>query len=320
MSIIPNLVARKRLLAANSFMNVVGRIATFLGMFFGGIIVDWQIWHKIGIQYGWSAGFYIDALSYIISVIGLIIIASRTTLFKSNFEQIPTPPDSKGTKISPVLSIAQAQERKTINELKLAFQYIKETPLVLFVFSSIIIMVTIGASAFVLLVPIIQAPAAKMGFGVGTKGVGYVAAIGAVGLVLSSMSYGMIGHRINKLYTILISFILMGAVIILIPIFNTFYALIPLALLAGIALSPVFIAQDTILHEIVPESIRGRIFSSREWLLNISFALACVIVGQLTNFTSKQNLLIIAGIVVIIVSIAMIFWIKEKFHVTINQT
>jgi MFS family permease len=317
LSIIPNLIAKRRLLAANSFMNFIGRIATFFGMFFGGIIVDWQIWRKVGIKYSWSAGFYIDSLTYVCSVVGLIIIAMSTKFFKSNLEDIRKPP-ARGT-LSPVFSLAKTQEKKTIDELRLAFQYIKKTPQVLFVFSSIIIMVLIGASVFVLLVPIIQAPAAKMGFGVGTKGVGFIAAIGAIGLVVSSMSYGIIGHRISKQYTILISFILLGVVTILIPIFNTFIALIPLAFIAGLSLSPVFIAQDTILHELVPEAIRGRIFSTREWILNLSFGLACVIIAELTSLFSKQHLLFVVGILVISMSLGFIIWLRNRLHIAFKK-
>ncbi len=306
LSIIPNLVSRKRLLAANSFMNVVGRIATFLGMFFGGIIVDWHIWKRLGFQYSWSAGFYIDALTYLVSVSGLIFIATRTQIFKVNKPSINM--HSKST----VLAVAQDQEKKMFSELKFAFNYIIKTPLVRFVFISIFIMVLIGACAFVLLVPMIQSPVEKMGFGLGTKGVGFVAAIGAIGLVISSMSYGIIGHRFSKIYTIVGSFCIMGLVIILIPILNNYWALMVLALITGLVLSPVFIAQDTILHEIVPEEIRGRIFSTREWLLNSSFAVVALIVGQLTNFVLKQHLLIIVGCFVIVISGIFIFYINKQ--------
>jgi len=318
LSIIPNLVAKRRLLAANSFMNFIGRIATFLGMFFGGLIVDWQIWQKIGIKYSWSAGFYIDSLTYLCSVLGLVIIATKTNVFRTN--SATTPESSIPKPRTTVISEAQAQEKKIFTELKFAFQYIWKNPPVLFVFSSILLMVIVGASAFVLLVPLIQTPTAKMGFGIGTKGVGFIAAIGAIGLVLSSMGYGIIGHRINKQYTILTCFIILGAVSILIPLFNSFIALIPLAFIAGLFLSPIFIVQDTILHETIDESIRGRIFSSREWLLHLSFAVSCLAVGELTNFASKQTLLYIAGVLVIVISGLLIYFIKtKKINLTVKK-
>jgi MFS family permease len=133
------------------------------------------------------------------------------------------------------------------------------------------------------------------------------------------MSYGIIGHRISKQYTILISFILLGVVTILIPIFNTFIALIPLAFIAGLSLSPVFIAQDTILHELVPEAIRGRIFSTREWILNLSFGLACVIIAELTSLFSKQHLLFVVGILVISMSLGFIIWLRNRLHIAFKK-
>lgn len=315
LSIIPNLVAKRRLLAANSFMNFVGRISTFLGMFFGGLIVDWQIWHKIGIKYSWSAGFYLDALTYCFSVFGLVLIAIKTNVFGQKFIHAEDyRPTSKIPDFRPIISSARIQEKRTIEELKLAFQYIKQTPKVLFVFTTIILLVIVGATAFVLLVPIIQSSNPKLGLGVGTKGVGFVAAAGAVGLVLSSMSFGIIGHRINKQYMMIIAFLLLGIITILMPSLNSFIALLPLAFIAGLLISPIFIIQDTILHETIPESVRGRIFSAREWLLHLSFGLACLIIGELTNFFSKQHLMYFTGTLVVIISIIGIFLVKNRLH------
>ncbi|MEO0082863.1 MAG: MFS transporter [candidate division WOR-3 bacterium] len=306
LAIIPNLVAKRRLLAANSFMNFIGRVATFLGMFFGGLIVDWQFWQKIGITHTWSAGFYIDALTYLVSVTVLLIIAIKTNVFHQK--------DIGHSPLKSIIIQASTKEKNTINEIKLAIKYISKTPPILFVFTSIILTVIIGASVFILLVPIIQLPAAKMGFGVGTKGVGFVAAIGAVGLVLSSMGFGIIGHKINKQYMLLISFIVLGIIAIIISLLNSFVALIPMAFIAGLFISPIFIIQDTMLHEILPEAMRGRIFSTREWILHLSFALACLTVGELTNFFTPRHLLSTAGIVVIITSIIFIILFNKRYH------
>ncbi len=315
LSMIPNLVAKRRLLAANSFMNFVGRISTFLGMFLGGLIVDWQFWHKIGIKYSWSAGFYIDALTYCFSVLGLVLIAVKTNVFG---QKLLYAEDARFSKklldFRPLISSARLQEKKTIEELKLAFHYIKETPKVLFVFATILLLVIIGATAFVLLVPIIQSSDSQLGLGVGTKGVGFVAAAGAIGLVLSSMSFGLIGHRIDKYYMLISAFLLLGIITILMPFLNSFIALLPLAFFAGLLISPIFIIQDTILHETVPESARGRIFSAREWLLHLSFGLACLIVGELTNFFSKQHLMYFSGTLIVLISIIGTFLIKNKLH------
>ncbi|MBM3314768.1 MFS transporter, partial [candidate division WOR-3 bacterium] len=59
-SIIPNLVGTDKVLGANSLMNLVGRVATLLGVFVGGLIVEWSGWSRLGIVAPgreWMAGF-----------------------------------------------------------------------------------------------------------------------------------------------------------------------------------------------------------------------------------------------------------------------
>uniref|UniRef100_A0A7C6A9C7 MFS transporter n=1 Tax=candidate division WOR-3 bacterium TaxID=2052148 RepID=A0A7C6A9C7_UNCW3 len=305
LSVIPNLVSPRRLLAANSFINFIGRVSTFFGMFLGGIIVDWQIWRKIGIQQSFTAGFYLDSLTYWISVIALIIIYPHLAKGQTRleFSSIQNPKNNTTTDGLP-LSLFQ--------DLKQAYLVIRKIPQVLFVYASILILVVLGAAVFVLFIPIIQSVPAQLGFGLGTKGVGFVGAIGSIGLVLSSMTYGVIGHRIKKRDVILGGFLILGIIAILLALFKTFVPVIPLAFLAGFLLSPIFIAQDTLLHEYVPPAARGRIFSTREWLLHLSFAVSAFLIGQLTLFFQKRLLFLIIGIFIVLLSIFGFFATRQR--------
>ncbi|MDH5683325.1 MAG: MFS transporter [candidate division WOR-3 bacterium] len=307
LSVIPNLVSPRRLLAANSFLNFVGRISTFLGMFLGGILVDWQIWRKIGIPYSWSAGFYLDSLTYWVSVIALIFIAQQIGLRKNN--RISEPMVKKERSLP---QLFYDEISKTIQDIKQAYRVIRHLPPVLFVYASIILMVILGAAIFVLFVPVIQEARAELGLGLGTKGVGFIGAIGSIGLVISSMAYGFIGHRIRKRNVILGGFMILGLIAVLMAAFKTFLPIIPLAFFAGIVLSPIFIAQDTLIHETVPEETRGRIFSTREWILHLSFAISAFLIGQLTIFFSKRRLLFGVGIFIIILCIIGLFLTRNK--------
>ena len=296
MSIIPNLVGQDHLLGANSFMSFVGRVATFLGMFLGGLVVDWKWWAHFGIKPAWTAGFYIDALSYLVSVVALLVIFRR--LGQKWHQSIIARRQGEEVKLF------LTQQARMIHEVREAFNLVKGQPSVLFVYCSVFMMVILGAAVFVLYIPIIQgAKELGAGLGLGTKGVGFVAAIGSVGLVLSSMGYGLLGHRLKKHVVMLTSFLVLGLVGAGLAISRSFAPVAPLVFIAGLALSPVYIGMDTLLHESVPEAARGRIFSTRDWLLHLAFAVSALILGQLTNFASTRRLLFAVSALIAVASV-----------------
>jgi len=305
MSIIPNLVGSDHLLGANSFMSSVGRVATFLGMFLGGLIVDWKWWSHLGINPAWTAGFYIDALTYLVSVIALLVI------FKRMGRKVRQDGHARreGTEVELFLT----QQARMIHEVREAFNLVRGQPSVLFVYCSVFMMVILGAAVFVLYIPIIQgAKELGSGLGLGTHGVGYVGAIGSVGLVLSSMGYGLLGHRLKKHKVMLTSFLVLGLVGAGLAVSKSFAPVAPLVFIAGLALSPVYIGMDTLLHESVPEAARGRIFSTRDWLLHLAFAVSALVIGQLTNFASTRRLLFGVCVIVAFASIVGFFLTRGK--------
>ncbi|HEX4936833.1 MAG TPA: MFS transporter, partial [Gemmatimonadaceae bacterium] len=75
MALIPELVPRAHLLPANAALTFVGRFATVAGIVGGGVIIGIAFWRR----FGWSdyaAGFYLDAASYLISVLSLVGIVA----------------------------------------------------------------------------------------------------------------------------------------------------------------------------------------------------------------------------------------------------
>lgn len=294
LSIIPNLVGKDRVLGANSFMNLIGRVATLLGMFLGGLIVDWSGWLRLGIKPVWSAGFYIDSLTYFVSVIALLIVFKRLSG--------TWHPRTGRLTVGDEARMFINQQSKMLHEVKELWRLVSREPSVLFVNCSVLGYVILGAAVLVLYIPIIQSGRDLGGVGLGTKGVGYVAAIGSVGLVLSSMAYGFLGHRFRKHKVMLFSFLLLGLVTMALAMLKQFLFVVPLALVAGLALSPVNIGMDTLIHESVPEQARGRIFSTREWILSLFFAISAFVIGQLTNFFAVRHLLFGVGALIAIAS------------------
>jgi MFS family permease len=305
LSIIPNLVGQDKLLGANSYMSFIGRVATFLGMFLGGLIVDWKWWQHVGIKPAWSAGFYLDSFSYLVSVAALLIIFKRLAH--------TWQPGRKGESAAPEVKLFLTQQARMIHEVKEALSLVRGQPSVFFVYGSVFLLVILGAAVFTLYIPVIQGGKdLGAGLGLGTKGVGFVAAIGSVGLVLSSMGYGLLGHRLKKHKVMLASFLVLGVVAAVLATVKSFAPVAPLAFLAGLALSPVFIGMDTLLHESVPETARGRIFSTRDWLLHLAFAVSSLLIGQLTNFFSTRELLFAVGVLITLASATGFFLTRGR--------
>lgn len=297
LSIIPNLVARRRLLAANSFVNFTGRFATLLGIFIGGMMVDWPFWQeRLGIP-GFSAGFYLDSLSYFISVACLALMAIR-------LRPVKWPEYKLGERT--VLEVVGHEFKRTYYDFKEAYQLVRHTPAISFTLLSILLLMILAAGVFVLFVPIIQTE-----LGLGTRGVGFVGTIGSIGLAVSAILFGIFGHRWKTRFVITGGFFILGASLVLFAFLRTFLPVIPLTLIVGLIVSPIMISQDTLLQENTPEEARGRIFSLKEWCLQVTFALSAFLVGLVSGFP-KRGILAVIGLLAIVLSVIAFFITRNK--------
>lgn len=296
MSIIPNLVSEKRLLAANSVNNFVGRFATVGGTFLGGFVVAWAGWQRIGWR-GWEAGFYLDSFTYLFSVIALSTIAVGV---KRANPSGSAANDETGRRLSRAF-------RKLLGDLSESFRLILRDRAVSFVMGSVLVLFSIMGAVYVTAIVIVQQMLAR-----GTAGVGTLGAIAAAGMIAGSLAYGMTGGRFPKKHVILIGFAIMGILMVCFSLSSSFAILGILAVLAGFALAPVMISQDTLLHEVIPEEIRGRIFGAREWGLNWILVISALLIGLVAELTSVRGTLLVVGVLVLLVSllgeVAIRFW------------
>jgi len=304
-ALIPNLVAKKRILTANSVINFVGRGATFLGMLLGGLIVDWKMWQQvIGIA-GWTAAFIIDAITFGVSAIMLYVMKVKVAERPKKVEHL----EPKG-----LFLMLRSGLLKMWYELKYAVQMIFEEKNLAFAMATIFLIIIAGSVIYVLVIPTVQQ---EMSWG--TSGVGILAGIGAIGLLFGAYLMGTLGHHFDLKILMLISFILIGGALVVFPFLNHFLIFAIVCLICGIAMSPVFIGQDTLIHHYADEFIRGRIFSLRDWVLNGTFALGALLVGFLSTFTEKMYLFIIFGIIVAALAILGWFILARGKNATVSQ-
>jgi DHA3 family macrolide efflux protein-like MFS transporter len=287
-AIIPNLVSKKRILTANSVINLVGRGATFVGMLLGGIIIDWKMWRRVLGFDGWVAAFIIDGLTFAASAVMLYIM------------KVKLLSEQKAAHLQPsglYMMVANGLRRIWI-DLKQALRSIIREKNLLFAIATIFLMIIAGSVVYVLVIPTVQQ---EMSWGM--LGVGILAAVGAMGLLVGAYLTGVFGHHYDLKMIILVCFIVMGGVLIAFPFLRAFWIFCALCFVGGVAVSPVFIGQDTLIHHHADELIRGRIFSLRDWILNGTFAAAALVVGSLSTFTSKSLLFISFGVTIIIAAV-----------------
>jgi MFS family permease len=288
-AIIPNLVAKKRILTANAVVNFVSRGATFLGMLLGGIIVDWQIWYKLLGIAGWTAAFILDAITFAISAVLLYVMRVRLPEIPKKVEHLK--PRGFFMLLSNGLS-------KMWHELVHAVKVIFKEKNLGFAMATIVLMVIAGSVIYILVIPTVQQELSW-----GTSGVGYLAAIGAIGLLFGAYLMGIFGHHFDLKVLMLVCFILVGGSLVLFPLLNSFLMFAVVCLVCGTAISPVFIGQDTLIHQHADDFVRGRIFSLRDWILNGLFAVGAVVIGSLSTFVNKDYIFIIFGVSVSVLAV-----------------
>ena len=268
MALIPDLVERNQLLPANAALTSIGRVATVVGVVGGGMIIGWPVWRR----FGWSdyaAGFYMDAMSYGVSVSTLLIITALTAAHLRRAAGTP------GAPAAPAATQAVKRElAHLVGDVKETWRCIRTDRTLRFAFETVVLLAAIAASVYVVMTASVQ----KV-FGMGTRGVGFLGGLLAVGLILGSLFLGTVGSRWDKRQTIMVSCTVLGVLMVTGSLFFSFAAFAPIAVAGGAMLGPIMVSQDTLLHEGAPTASRALVFSTRDLVLGAAFMLSALLVG-----------------------------------------
>ena len=292
MALIPDLVEHEQLLPANAALNTIGRVATVTGLVGGGLLVGWGIWQRIGWE-GWQAGFYIDALSYAISVItlaGIMVLSHAAFRRNGHHHHLAESAD--------VVRQEVAHFRSNMRE---TFQLIKTHHGLRFVFLMVVVLGALAGSIYNIL-----SSATLSVLAAGTEGVGILGGILAGGMIVGSLAVGTIGRNWDKRWMMVIGCLLMGALMVLGSAWFSYAVFLPISFFGGAVLAPVMVSMDTLLHEWSPRKARGLVFSTRDTVLGASFVsvnlLAGVVIAALPAFADTPYAvgLFIFGLVVVV--------------------
>ncbi|MEO0205987.1 MAG: MFS transporter [candidate division WOR-3 bacterium] len=289
-AVIPDLVEYNELVSANSFVITIARIATFLGMVGGGYLIKWV---------GWKLGFYLDASTHLIA--GLLALGMGARML---FEPSVKMDISLKKKL-------KESFRLFLQDLWELLNLLLHDRIVLFVMISVFVLPFAAAIAYTVLIYLIQQT-----FNMGTAGVGWLGGVIGAGMFSGGILMGFFGRKFNRPLIIICSMTILSLFFIVGPFFITPVFLYSIAFVSGMVFSFVGIAQDTILQEDVLKSIRGRIFASKEFVINITFLSCAIIIGLISKFLKPFVILRITGFVVALLTVLSILTILSIPPVT----
>ena len=287
-ALIPRLVAPRKLLMANSVNMTLCRVATVLGMVLGGFLIKWA---------GWKYGLFINASTHLVSGLFVLAIAGVFIAHRASIASPASPaprPSARG--------LIAHSFRQLFRDMAELIRVVGRDKLVAFVMASLVVTMFISSVSYTVLIYIVQ-QVLKLG----TGGVGLLAGVLAVGMIGGGASIGLIRRRINQPMVVVGVILLYGLLFLASPWLITVWFMVVIALVAGVAFSWLGVVQNTMLQEEVPDSIRGRLFSTREFITNATFLLTTVFVGALGDLTSYKIVLVAFGAVLSV--LALVGWV-----------
>jgi hypothetical protein len=248
---------------ANAALATIGRFATVAGVVGGGVMVEWAVWQRVGWE-GYEAGFYLDSMSYFVSVLTLAVIMLLSRAH-----------DRRQRALHPLVESADVVRREVqhlAGDMRTTFALIRTHHGLRFVFLMVVVLGTLAASIFVILTT-----AAMLDEG--TRGVGFLGGLLAAGMIAGSLVVGLMGTHWDKRWLMVLGCLAMGLFMIAGSTAFTYAVFLPMAFVGGMVLAPVMVAMDTLLHEWSPPDARALVFSTRDLVLGGTFILFSQIVG-----------------------------------------
>ena len=282
MAIIPDIVSKEMLLIANTLSDTTKLIATFIGVALAGLIVE---------RIGAVKGFYINSATYFISAIFLSGMAVKKIAGHLKDDILLAKDAIK-------CAINKSLWSQIIDGLRYILQH-KELKFVMKSF--FFLMAGCGAVSCVIIVFIQEA------FGSVTKDFSILFLFLGFGAFISAMTYGRFGQKLSKEKVILNCMLVSGIFVIMFALLTHFVANLWLSsavmFFLGLAVSPIVVSLNTMVHELIPQQARGRVFSAQECVVNLGFLVFMFMSAYLAESIEKVWILVSCGLLFLFWSI-----------------
>jgi len=262
LALLPDIVDERRLLRANSVLATGETLTEVVGYATAGFALAWV---------STATAFRIDALTFLVSAVAFLLMRYRPPLR----ETVGQVTFSVWHEIGEGLDFVRGHRGLLLNTV-------------------LIVAATLGIGAtypltFFFAVEVLDG---------GTAAFGLFEASIAAGFLAGSLLLAGLGTRVRKGYAILGGLALLGAAYILVAFTGTVWAAcIPFAV-AGVANAASPIAVDTYVQSIVPEMLRGRVWTMRFTFTQGAYAFSVLAGGALAGVADVRLLLALAGAII----------------------
>lgn len=277
LSIIPNLVKPEELQAANALSTVTGMIATLLGTYVAGALIE---------KLGFSAGFFINGITYLISALAILWIQYKPI-------EVTTP-----TLNSSSFNLMQ-DFNKTVNYLRAhrkTWNLILLSTFLSFLSSFFYIALTVLAVDY---------------FNLGTGGVGKLLTMLGVGMMMGSFAAVFLRKWFCAVDLLSLSFFVIFVTTLTAEVVKNYTLAWLWLILLGSANSIILVTVDTLLQRISPNRFRGKIFGFRSVLTNAVFLLSLLGVSEILRLASPFAVFKVLAFISLAVALLVLFVEKD---------
>ncbi|MDR7476009.1 MAG: MFS transporter, partial [Armatimonadota bacterium] len=260
-AVVPTVVGRKDLLAANSFFAAMETGTEIFGPALAGVLALAQ---------GYSFLVYLDAGSYFVSA--LCMMGLRFPLDQSQPATMPGAP----------LTAEVLKGLRYIRDERLQWQ------LFLLIFPSVLVGAGLNA---------LQTPLAKGEVGINDAQFGTFQSVWGVGFLVASLLLGWFGHGIPRSLLIVGGFLLGSIVAAGMGLSRSFETLLLSAFAVGFANTLNYVGVATVLMQVTPKHILGRVISLRQTALSAIRVLAPLFFGLLADLIGVRESILLMALV-----------------------
>ena len=272
-AIIPLIVSKDSLLAANSLSQSTYQVSAIAGYAVGGALVG---------LLGPLAVFYLDAVSYLVSAV---------FIWSIRYAECLAPAD--GTSATGIAASLQ----KAKEEMADGLQYVVSEKRILYIFSTFSLSVLFFGGINILWVILVRD---VLGLGIG--GMGILESSMGGGMLVGTVAVGYLGYRVHNRALVLWGLLVSALSFLFIGVWAVLANVLFWVFVAGAALSFVNVPAITIVQRITPQHLMGRVFGLLGTLLDTASLISMGVVGLLADLYSVQSLIIASAVCILVIT------------------